>query len=204
MYRHRIKKFRHPIIYLIVEGRNKTERNYLSHFKNKYNKFKLYIVDSVATDPESMIRKAAEVYRKNDLNEKNGDKVFCLIDLDLSAERYKKINTMLQKNPYKKVNVIFSNPCFEVWLLYHFTEYPKPEKCSSDVKKQVKKYIRNYEENYDNYEIIGIYEKFLSALSRSDNRNHLYDDNVPLYDRNPYTEVQNLIDLLNQYNKQDK
>lgn len=203
MYRQRIKKLRNPIIYLIVEGKNKTERNYLSHFKSR--NYNLYIVDSLATDPESMIKKAIEIYRKNDLNEKNGDKVFCLIDLDLSAEKYKKVNAMLQKNAYKKVNVIFSNPCFEVWLLYHFTEYPKPEKCSSDVKKQMKKYIKNYEENYDNYEIMGIYDKLLIAINNADNRNYLYGDDIPIYDRNPYTEVQNLMDLFTEYNnKQDK
>lgn len=193
-----------PVIYLVVEGKNKTEKNYLLYFNRRENNFNLYFVNSEATDPESMIKKAVDIYRKNDLNEKNGDKVFCLIDLDLSKERYQVINKMLQKNIYKKINVIFSNPCFEIWLLYHFIEYPRVEKCSSDVKKQLKNYIKNYEENFNNYEIIGIYEKYITAMNRSENRNHLYSESIPLYERNPYTEVQNLIDLFNQYNKQDK
>ena len=204
MFRQKAKKDKRPVVYLIVEGRNKTERNYLFHFKNR-DKFNLYIVGSEATDPESMIKKGADIYRKNDLNDEEGDRVFCLIDLDLSAEKYKKVVDMLKKNKYKQVKVIFSNPCFEVWLLYHFTAYPRPEKCSKDVKKQVKTYIKNYEENYSGYEIIGIYDKFLIAINNADNRNSLYEDDIPIYDRNPYTEVQNLIDLFNEYNnKQDK
>lgn len=48
--------------------------------------------------------------------EDTGDESFALIDMDTTPD----VNRIHQKAASKQVQVLFSNPCFEVWTLAHF------------------------------------------------------------------------------------
>lgn len=188
------KRKRNPILLLVLEGRNKTERKYFSHYQVRECNYKLVIKDSGATDVMGMARRATNLYKEYQMDAALGDRAFCLIDMDLREDKY---NAYLKaQQTYHNITLIVSNPCFEVWLLYHFTENPRAESSSQAVKEQMKKYIPEYNESMDVYAQYDLKEKYMVAINRSEKKNALYEEKRTLVDRNPYTEVQKLICIL--------
>lgn len=188
------KRKRNPILLLVLEGRNKTERKYFSHYQVRECNYKLVIKDSGATDVMGMARRATNLYKEYQMDAALGDRAFCLIDMDLREDKY---NAYLKaRQTYHNITLIVSNPCFEVWLLYHFTENPRAESSSQAVKEQMKKYVPEYNESMDVYAQYDLKEKYMVAIKRSEKKNALYEEKRTLVDRNPYTEVQKLICIL--------
>ena len=188
------KRKRNPILLLVLEGRNKTESKYFSHYQVRECNYKLVIKDSGATDVMGMARRATNLYKEYQMDAALGDRAFCLIDMDLREDKY---NAYLKaRQTYHNITLIVSNPCFEVWLLYHFTENPRAESSSQAVKEQMKKYIPEYNESMDVYAQYDLKEKYMVAINRSEKKNALYEEKRTLVDRNPYTEVQKLICIL--------
>lgn len=187
------KKNRNPLIVLVCEGKNKTETNYFKHFIKRDNPYTLKPVKSEATDIKSMTEKAKRLYREYDMDRKVGDRMFCVFDMDLDANKYEKYKKLKKANP--NIEYIVSNPCFEIWLLYYFTENPKIVNSSQKVKEELKKYVPDYEENMDIVKVKGLEEDYAIAINRADKRNALHGEGE-LYELNPYTEVHELITLL--------
>ena len=191
------KRQRNPYLLLVCEGRNKTERKYFFHYKVRELPYQLKIRDSEATDVIGMARRAANLYKEYQMDPANGDLAFCLIDLDLCRDKYDAYLKAQQK--YPQIRFIVSNPCFEIWLLYHFTENPKAESSSQAVKEQIKKYVPGYNEAMDVYDQCDLEDKYAVAINRSEKKNAFYEEDKILVERNPYTEVQDLILILKNY-----
>lgn len=99
-------KTRNPVIVLVCEGRNKTESKFFNHFKTRENPYNLKIIPSEATDPKNMAKKARQAIDEMQLDNKLGDRVFCLVDLDLSFSQLQKVEDE-QKKTKKKCQVEF-------------------------------------------------------------------------------------------------
>lgn len=196
------KRIRKPIIALVCEGRNKTETNFFNHFNKRDNAFILKIIPSESTDPQNMIKKAKQKIQELELDNKIGDRMFCLIDIDLSKNHCDIVQKEKQSKCNKKCKVefILSNPCFEIWFLYYFTQYPKIENSSKNVKVQLKQYVPEYNENFDIYEKYNLKEKHSIAINHSTLRQQL-DEKRDLIDRNPYTEVPDLLEIILNFKK---
>lgn len=197
-------KTRNPIIVLICEGRNKTESKFFNHFKTRENPYNLKIIPSEATDPKNMAKKARQAIDEMQLDNKLGDRVFCLVDLDLSPSQLQKVEDEQKKTKKKcQVEFILSNPCFEVWLLFYFVPHPKVEQSSQKVKEQLKKYVPQYSESFDIVKECKLEEKYAVAINRADLKNMTYSsDNI--LDKNPYTEIPELLDILLSFNNNKK
>lgn len=112
------------ILVIYCEGK-KTEPKYFTFFTNISSQIRLEIVPAPHdgdNSPDGLYNKAVEDIlteekAKYDLDE-TIDEVWFVIDTDTWGE---KINT-LRKNCSGKRNWLISqsNPCFEVWLYYHF------------------------------------------------------------------------------------
>lgn len=189
----RYPKQRKPIYALILEGRNKTEKLYFNHFNTRQAPYILKLISAEDTDPMRMAAKADYVYKDFDMSKDNGDEVFCLIDVDLSNERYGQI--VAAKKKYKNVSFILSNPCFEVWLLYYFTENPRVVSSSQKVKDELRKFVPNYTENIDIVAEKHLQDKYAVAINRAEKRQSGMQENS-VVDKNPFTEVNDLITLL--------
>ena len=98
------KRKRKPSIFIVCEGRNKTERTYFNHFNERYAPYNLRIINCESTDILSMAQKAYSIYLENDLDADIGDKVYCLVDLDLGQHKYDKFIKARQK--FKKIKII--------------------------------------------------------------------------------------------------
>lgn len=186
-------KSRKPIILIVCEGRNKTETLYFNHFNLRNAPYRLNIKSSEATDIKSMAEKAEYYFKDFQMDKKLGDRAFCLIDLDLDKDKYEKYKVAIKK--YKNIEFIVSNPCFEIWLLYYFTENPKVVNSSQAVKDLMGKYVEDYRESTDVVEEKKLHNQYAVAISRSEKKNNCYDD-IALIDKNPYTEIQDVVLVL--------
>lgn len=188
-----------PIFLLVCEGKNKTETLFFKNFISRENNFNLKIDSCEATDPIGIAKRAYKKITDDQLDNKIGDRVFCIADIDLSSERNKKINEAISKYGKKsnkcKIEFIRSNPCFETWLLYYFTKDPKCVNSSAEAKKELKNFDRKYKENYDIYKNNNLSSKNRFAIDNSEAKNKLYSSKMSIEEKNPYTEVHNLIKL---------
>lgn len=183
-------KSRKPIILIVCEGRNKTETLYFNHFNLRSAPYRLIIKGSEATDIKSMAAKTEWYFKDFQMDKKLGDHAFCLIDLDLDNDKYAKYVASVKK--YKNIEFIVSNPCFEIWLLYYFTENPKVVNSSQAVKELMGKFVEDYQESTDVIEEKKLYNQYAVAINRSEKKNNCYED-IALIDKNPYTEIQNVV-----------
>lgn len=196
------KRQRKPSIFIVCEGRNKTERTYFNHFNERYAPYNLRIENCESTDITSMAQKANSIFVENDLDLKIGDRVYCLVDLDLEQHKYEKY--IKAKSKYKKIIMIPSNPCFEVWLQYYFVKDPKAVRSSQKAKDEMRKLLAGYTESMDVIAEakLGINEHVL-AIQKSEVKNSHYEEILTEVQKNPYTEVATIVTELIAYKKQD-
>ena len=187
-------------VYVIVcEGRNQTEYNYFSHFNTRNGNIIVKVVKSEATDPISMVEKARAFIEKEALSLGDGDKAICLIDIDNDSQKKKMVNKL--KDEYKDVTILCSNPCFEVWFLFHLLDNPPRLTSGQAAKKELKKYIKNYQENYDVFLHEPQFEQNINeAIVRSRKKKHVQNQNEEWISKedypNPFTEVDTLVEEL--------
>lgn len=182
----------HSHILIVCEG-EVTEPNY---FKGLINKFKInvanvHIVGECGAAPISVYKEAERLYEKSKLkNEVKYDKVFCVFDRDEHNSYSNAISSIKNKDCFE---AIISNPCFEVWYLFHFSNSSKPfhKKGSKTASQQVKSdagtLLNTYGKNKNDISIL--YDKLPTAI-----------ENAKLIAKqgheNPYTNVYKIVESI--------
>lgn len=188
--RDKISRQRAKFIVIGAEGNNKTEKNYFNDYFKSNKQYKVKFPTSKDTDPEGVIDDTINYINKENIDMSNGDIVWCFIDSDTDISKQSQIDNAFKIAKANGIELLISNPCFEVWFLQHYSYSTKPFPSSSSVINELKKYIPNYEKNTSVYPIIS--EKILTAL---DNAKKLekHHDNLGVkkkhISRNPSTEV---------------
>lgn len=185
------KRKRKPLIYIVCEGQNQTERKYFNHFKDRYAPYNLFVENGGSTDILNMAKKANAIFADKQLDAALGDKVYCLVDLDLDDDKYDKY--VKAKKRYKNIELIPSNPCFEIWLMYYFTKNPRVLGSSQKVKDEMAKYIAGYTESMDVVAVANLLDKHLIAINNAEAKNSNFDEDMKEIDKNPYTEVATVV-----------
>jgi hypothetical protein len=119
-------------IFLICEG-NVREHDYFAMFRGFDSRIHIEIIvqDTAAggdNSPTGLFSKAKELFSgsKEDPSSKlemlDGDELWFVIDTDTWGDKLAKLREACEVE--KGWEVAQSNPCFEVWLYYHF--FPKP------------------------------------------------------------------------------
>ena len=192
-YRRKPKQTKNAIL-VICEGRNKTELNYLEHFKKREMKYRPVFKPCESTDVKSMVAKANYLREREGLSTEDGDKIYILVDLDLDPNKEAQIAEL--KAQHSDIYFITSNPCFEVWFILHYENCPV-FKSSKDAKNYFKKYIKNYKEGLDVHPYINF------NLNAAINRNSALRKNLESQGHsigtvvaNPHTQVDKLLFFL--------
>lgn len=147
--RHNIE--RKPVILISFEG--KTEKKYFSHFGGRNYKYNLELAPGNQTDPINIVNRAINGIKENDIDIKNGDKVYCIIDTDMDSQNNKTIEKAIALANKKGIKVITSSPCIELWFYLHF-EYIQSPINNKEVLLKLKAKIPNYEKGKDIFEVI--------------------------------------------------
>lgn len=162
--------------YILCEG--KSEERYFSMLKRKYRR-NLIKIKCIDCGNKKILTEAVKFRREH-----FSDEIYVVFDADeMNKEDIEWCEQYAKRN---NLHLIFSNVCFEVWILLHYEYF------ISDLSKQVlfhkiadKMEIANYEkfkgERYDKW----LYDCVNIAASNADK---LRDNNPVLY-QNPYTDL---------------
>lgn len=186
---------RKQIVLLSVEGQNKTEKNYFNGFNNETTK--VVFTSGNETDPVKLSKRLLQEYKNNQLDDGLGDLAFCVVDGDVSKKQeveIRKADTIVKK----KGKVIVSNPCIEVWFLFHFTDSTRQYKSSQEAVNRLKEYIPDYEKNMK--EIYNqLFDKLDTAIinaKKLDDYNQMLNRSLHSYDYQPSSEIYKIIEKI--------
>ena len=109
-----LKRKRKPLMFISLEGNNKTEKLYLKALNNDNNKYALVFTPGRESDPINMYKSLKKTIKES-FNEDDGDKAYCICDRDFEVYKLDKLMKIRQdKTTEKNISVIVSNPCFEI------------------------------------------------------------------------------------------
>lgn len=134
-------------IFVIAEGRNKTEKLYFRSFFRE-NCCQFVSSENDASDPVRLVKHLVKDCREKGFRADWGDKAYCFIDHDMALIKDKQIikaEQIIHNETDCKPELIVSNPCFEIWLLCHYCYSAKNYNKSSEVVNELKRYIPKYE-----------------------------------------------------------
>lgn len=186
---------RKQIVLLSVEGKNKTEKNYFNGFNNESTR--VVFTSGNETDPVKLAKRLVQEYKSYQLDDELGDRAFCVIDGDVSKKQEKEIKKA-ETVVKKKGSIIVSNPCIEVWFVFHFTDSTKQYKSSQEVFNRLKEYIPDYEKNMK-----GIYSRLINKqmvairnAKKLEEYNQMLNRSLHNSDYQPSSEVYKIIENL--------
>lgn len=164
-----------PTFYVFCEGT--TEANYINLLRKHYR------LPSVRVDAQIRKLNINEAYIKNFKQGKNsqpGDRDFLFYDLD-----HPKMLERLKAIP--NVTLLVSNPCLEVWFLYHFKEH-RSEITSKNCEKELIKLNGTYQKPQINDSLLKSLLENISIASKRSKASNVY--------KNPSSTVHLFIDIL--------
>lgn len=150
--RNRKQRERKSFIVIKSEGDNKTEQIYFKNLRSRECIIKF--PDGNSTDPVGMANELVSFMNSEDINSKNGDKIYLLIDTDVNANKQNQIDEAKKICDKYGIELITSTPAFEFWYMLHFGYTTGTYSSSKDIKREMKKKIPGYTESKNVYPII--------------------------------------------------
>ena len=188
------------VILIICEG-EKTEKNYFQRLKEFLNliSVSIEILPSPHPTPMQVINYAEQ--KAKEVSEY--DEIYCVFDRDTHGDFDKalaKAKSMRLENA--TLEAIVSDPCFEFWILLHFTKItPNLSTNQSPCKalqkhKDFKENLPRYSKDYDFKDIIASHLPTAIKNAKAVNK-----ANLPTR-QSPYTEVVRLVENLQELVKE--
>lgn len=137
-------------IYVFTEGY--TEGNYFSILNKKYNRtttVKVSIYPAHKQGRSLLNHALGKINTLNKVEKKNLGGVYIIFDKDKLENN--DVESVLKDAKAHKINVGFSNSCFEVWLLAHF-EKPNESHTKERLYEKLEEYLdcEQYSKNHKN------------------------------------------------------
>jgi len=179
-------------VFIVCEG-SKTEPNYFNHFLEDFNfrgrPVEITVVDTEKNTAVELVEVASKMPEFLD------DELWAVFDKD----GYTKHETAFALAKEKNVNIAFSSISFEYWILLHFQfvvmEFKKSREIIDYMRKM--KFLSFKKNDTKAYNKI---KQFTDrAISNSKKIQHFYQNqhiNKPIYELNPYCNVNELIESI--------
>lgn len=141
-----------PRILIVTEG-GETEPNYLKALIRgvRLNPTNVVVDGECGTDPMSVFRHARDRYKAEMRQGEKFDRVYCVFDRDGHTNYRGALDAINRAVPEGVYHAINSVPCFEYWVLLHFTDSTRPYQAPGGqsscelVVKEIKKLSLKYE-----------------------------------------------------------
>jgi hypothetical protein len=200
--RRRALKAPYDVIRIVCEG-EKTEPIYFNELKKAFRLSNANIkVCGRGSDPLSVVDFAIETYRR----EPEFDRVYCVFDRDRHTT-YPAALDKVRRTRLGRGNKIFaipSVPCFEFWLLLHFTYTTRPfdappgDSICSRVIEELMNYLPAYRKGQQDF-FYKMQDKLDNAISNSRRVEQFHQTSGT---DNPSTLVHSLVDYLRDLKRQ--
>ncbi|UCQ19325.1 RloB family protein [Edwardsiella tarda] len=158
-------------ILIVCEGA-KTEPTYFEDLIEHFELLTASVIDvtgECGSSPMSVVKHAKKKQKEMADNGAPYDQIYIVIDKDAHADYLTALDAIKRSKPSSIFTPINSIPCFEYWLLLHYTYTTKafenlPNNSSGNqVIHELKKHIKNYEKGAK-----GIFKKTINSLKNND------------------------------------
>lgn len=190
-------------IWLFCEG-EKTEKFYFQKLKatERISRFSVEVVAPGKSDALGLINYVKRFKQSHSRDFQEDDIIYCIFDRNDNSNQ--KLNQAVRLAEENGVNIIFSNPCFEYWIVSHFAYYPHI--CDfNDLKSKLEEHMTRYEKN-DREIYIKTKDKVTNAIKHSKRigKKHI-ENGVELISResNPSTKVYEIIERFKELKQQE-
>lgn len=173
---------------IITEGY--TEKNYFEKFRRRNSGYELIVKKSPENTPNKIFKFCINQIHDLGLDVNGHDVVFCIFDVDYNSD--KTINSVLSSARSKGINIILSNPCFEIFFLLHFTKKIYDLSTPKDTKQEIRNYILDYQETGDYWMML--HPMLDEAIQRS--RSFIIDSPVDLNNLQNGTNIYLIFDSM--------
>nr|VFK16170.1 MAG: RloB-like protein [Candidatus Kentron sp. LPFa] len=151
LVRRKARRASYAKVLIVCEG-EKTEPNYFKGMIDHYelNSANVEIADHRGADPIGIFTHARQRYREMKDMGDPFDRIYCVFDKDTHAKYQESLDAIARATPPKTYFAINSVPCFEYWLLLHFTYTCKPYQSLADcsacgqISSDLKHYLPDY------------------------------------------------------------
>ncbi len=137
---------RRSILFLSVEGSNKTEKSYFIDFSRAQGR-QVRFAPGNYTDPVHLVNALKKECGEQGYDEEYGDMAFCLVDADVKPEKNHQLEKADKVAHKSKISLLVSNPCFEVWFLCHYGCNSKHYGSNEEVINELRKRLPNYKKS---------------------------------------------------------
>jgi hypothetical protein len=178
---------------LIVSEGTQTEKNYFESFR--VNQLDIHVYGEGA-NTVSLVRRA--ITYKDVAKSKNNPYTYAWVVFDRDSFPKENVEYAFELARENDINCAFSNEAFELWYLLHF-DYRDTGMCRDEYKNALTRKLKfKYEKNS-----LKIFNALLphldTALKHANKLAQSYNQNDKYSDRNPYTSVHKLVELLIQH-----
>ena len=184
-------------ILILCEGL-KTEPNYFRGIRqdklhsNRLSALQIVVHDTRTNTAKELIAEAVELKKEARWERNPYDSVWVVIDRD----GYTKHPESFDRARATGINIAFSSPCFEYWILLHFEYTTAPFANCDEVISRLRQHIPGYEKAREHYDILkGRMETAIERGAKITAYQKKLEDNK-LWTFNPYTDVGILVDKL--------
>lgn len=123
---------------LVICGGCRTEKDYLDGLKYRTRNPAVSItVVAKGVDPEKLVRYACA---KRTAAPDDFDEVWCVTDVDAFP-----LEPAIRLAEEKGISLAVSNPCFEVWLIYHHGDVFRELVDANDAMAELRRYVPRYD-----------------------------------------------------------
>ncbi|MCF6262104.1 MAG: RloB family protein [Xanthomonadales bacterium] len=198
--RKRAKRAAYDRVLIVCEG-EKTEPNYFQGLCDYYrlNSANIEICGDCGSAPINVVERAKELYRAEKRSGIPFDRVYCVFDKDSHRTYEAALQAVNNAKPKATFFVVNSIPCFEFWLLLHFTYTTSPfcgtessNSAGDQVLDRLRKYIPSYAKgNHGCFDLL--IDQLPQAMENSKRALHSANENGT---DNPTTLVHELVEYL--------
>ncbi|MFI5615899.1 RloB family protein [Streptomyces sp. NPDC051567] len=169
---------------LIVCGSRETERQYLKGLRDHLRNPAVAV--KVLNKPCSPTQLVTYARDQREQNRDAYDEVWCVFDVD----QFPDVADAVAQARRHGIEVAVSNPCFEVWLLLHFTDH----RASAETYKKLLPLLRKHVPAYDKARVD--FARYREGLAAATERAVRLDPTGRDHTRNPSSGVWRLTDRM--------
>jgi hypothetical protein len=122
---------------LVVCGGVRTEPDYFNGLKQRERNPAVHVkVIGKGVDPEGLVRHALHMQAQA---AEDFDEIWCVTDVDQFD-----LEPTVRRAQAEGISLAVSNPCFELWLIYHHTDCAQPIADAREAIAVLRRYVPHY------------------------------------------------------------
>ena len=121
-------------------------QQYFDFFQSTRIQFRVLPTKDGRSAPQHVLKRLDEYMKEFDIGE--GDEFWIVLDTDhwIDGGHIKNLARVLRACRQKGIQVAFSNPSFELWLLLHFADFPKEDALTrADIETRIRGIVGAYD-----------------------------------------------------------